>query len=513
MREPDPSQPSASLPAPGPATPPPPAGPRMSGRTVTLIVFLCIFVGLIVVFRSVLFPFLMAIFLAYLLEPAVAWVSRGRRFGIQVGRGPVLLLMYAVVLVGGFLLVSCGVNRIGTNVQRALTDLKGQLDRSAPAAKFTLERKVGKPVWIPGGSGLTLGTGADARTFKTAYPAQIDEGLLETRVLLEEVAPRPKSTPPGPDLGLTIVDPGQLALPEGTSVRAATDEAAKGLEMLTEQQVIAPIAAQIEKATGDHFDPGILRAFIAEQSREHGADLGTRLLKWGQGTLFTVVGSTYEFILVLMLTAFLVIDRRRITGFFRSLPPPHLRSHYDTLMGYVDRGLAGVIRGQLLICVVNGTLTWLGLLILGVPYATLLGLLAGVFSLIPVFGTIASSIPIVLVALATGGVHQGLLALAWIGLIHLLEANLFNPLIMGTNAEMHPVIIIFALLAGEHSFGVWGALLAVPTASIIQSCFKYYRHEIEGIPDEEAQGHGQWMRSVLAKLKGRRTSAAGKGPA
>jgi predicted PurR-regulated permease PerM len=191
-------------------------------------------------------------------------------------------------------------------------------------------------------------------------------------------------------------------------VHAVTDEAAKGLEVLTEKQVIAPVAAQLEKVTGDHFDPGILRDFIAEQSHEHGADLGTRLLKWGQGMVFTVVGSTYQLILVLMLTAVLVIDRKRITAFFRSLPPPHLRGSYDSLMSYVDRGLAGVIRGQLLICVVNGLLTWAGLLILGVPYATLLGLLAGVFSLIPVFGTIASSIPIVLVALATGGVHQGL---------------------------------------------------------------------------------------------------------
>jgi len=514
MREPDPSQPSASLPAPGTGTAPAgrPGGGGMSGRTKTLVVFLCVFVGLLVVFRSVLFPFLMAIFVAYLVEPVVAWVSRGRRFGVKVGRGPVLLLMYAVVLLGGFLLVSCGVNRLGTNMRRALTDLKGELDRNAPAARFTLEKKLGRPVWIPDGVAVTLGMGPDARTFKTAFPAQIDEGLLETRILLEEVDPRPKSVPPHADLPLAIVDAAALALPEGAGVHAETDEAAKGLEVLTEKQLIAPVAAQIEKVTNEHFDPGILRAFIAEQSREHGADLGTRVLKWGQSTLFTIVGSTYQLILVLMLTAFIVIDRKRITGFFRTLPPAHLQGSYDRLMRYVDRGLAGVIRGQLLICVVNGLLTWVGLLIIGVPYATLLGLLAGIFSLIPVFGTIASSIPIVLVALATGGVHQGLLALGWIGLIHLLEANLFNPLIMGTNAEMHPVIIIFALLAGEHSFGVWGALLAVPTASIIQSCFKYYRHEIEGIPAEEAHGHGQWMRSLLAKLKGRPTTAAGKGP-
>ena len=64
-------------------------------------------------------------------------------------------------------------------------------------------------------------------------------------------------------------------------VHAVTDETAKGLEVLTEKQVIAPVAAQIEKVTGDHFDPGILRDFIAEQSHEHGADLGTRLLQLG----------------------------------------------------------------------------------------------------------------------------------------------------------------------------------------------------------------------------------------
>jgi predicted PurR-regulated permease PerM len=224
--------------------------------------------------------------------------------------------------------------------------------------------------------------------------------------------------------------------------------------------------------------------------------------------LFTVVGSTYKLVLVLMLTAFIVIDRRRISAFFGSLPPAHLKPSYQRLMEYVDRGLAGVIRGQIVICVVNGLLTWAGLQIFGVPYAALLALVAGVFSLIPVFGTIASSIPIVLVALTAGGFHAGLMALGWICLIHLLEANVFNPLIMGTSAEMHPVIIIFALLAGEHAFGVWGALLAVPTASIIQSCFKYYRHEIEGVPPEEPHGHGRWVRSLIARSKGRRGTVA-----
>src|SRR5262249_21092001 len=181
-----------------------------------------------------------------------------------------------------------------------------------------------------------------------------------------------------------------------------------------------------------------------KSQKERAPDIGKDVFDWSRGLPFTIGISLYLLFLILMLTAFMVIDRRNIAAFFASLPPPRYRASYEKLMAYIDRGLAGVIRGQLLICLVNGTLTFAGLKIYGIPYATLLAFLAGVFSLIPVFGTIASSIPIVLVALATKGLGAGLFALGWITLIHLLEANIFNPLIMGTSAEMHPVIVIFA---------------------------------------------------------------------
>ena len=307
---------------------------------------------------------------------------------------------------------------------------------------------------------------------------------------------------------LRIVDPKPLRLPPDVTVEAVGDREAKGLELTSEKWVIAPVARQIERISGSHFDPGLVRDFVKERSDEYGPNLGSRIVAWSQKIPVTIVGSLYELLLVLMLTAFIVTDRKGIAAFFESLPPPHLRPGYRSLMGYVDRGLSGVIRGQLVICAVNGLLTWLGLLILGVPYATLLGFVAGVFSLIPVFGTIASSIPIVLVALATGGLNAAVLALGWISLIHLLEANLLNPLIMGTSAEMHPVLIIFALLAGEHAFGIWGALLAVPTASVILSAFRWFREQVLKEPPSAHEGHGAWMRKLLAKWKGRAGSAA-----
>jgi predicted PurR-regulated permease PerM len=192
------------------------------------------------------------------------------------------------------------------------------------------------------------------------------------------------------------------------------------------------------------------------------------------GFAWAVVGTLYGFVLILMITAFVVIDRPGIVRFMQSVPPEGTRPLYQRLMEYFDRGLAGVIRGQLLICLVNGILTWIGLELLGVRYALLLGLVAGIFSLIPIFGTILSTIPIVLIAWSTGTVFKGLLALGWILFIHFVEANFLNPKIMGTASKIHPVVVVFALLAGEHAYGIVGALLAVPAASLVQSAFKFF---------------------------------------
>src|SRR5262249_14217207 len=145
----------------------------------------------------------------------------------------------------------------------------------------------------------------------------------------------------------------------------------------------------------------------------------------------------------------------------------------DELLQQIDAGLSGVVRGQLVICVVNGILTTVGLFIFHVKYALLLGMVAGVMSFIPVFGSILSSVPIVVVALASGqegiSLSTGIGVLAWILGIPFLEANLFNPKIIGTAAKIHPVVVVFALLAGEEFAGLMGALLAVPIASIVQS--------------------------------------------
>ncbi len=187
-----------------------------------------------------------------------------------------------------------------------------------------------------------------------------------------------------------------------------------------------------------------------------------------------VLGFVFRFFFVLMVAAFILVDWHPIGRFLESLVPAGRRGDWDELMAAIDEKLAGVVRGQAMICLVNGSLTATGLLVLGVPFLFILTALATALSVIPIFGTIISSVPIVLIAL-TRGFHTGLAMLGWIVGVHALEAYVLNPKIMGQHAQIHPVVVAFALLAGETAYGMVGALLAVPLTGVLAAAFELAR--------------------------------------
>jgi hypothetical protein len=115
---------------------------------------------------------------------------------------------------------------------------------------------------------------------------------------------------------------------------------------------------------------------------------------------------------------------------------------------------------------------------------------------------------------------KSLAMLAWIAGIHLLEANFLNPKIIGDNAHIHPVVVVFALLAGEEVYGLTGALLAVPTASLIQTFFVFFRRRSDRYlgrfedvdhPEDPAGGAGHGAAASMARAgAGASRSAAGE---
>lgn len=214
------------------------------------------------------------------------------------------------------------------------------------------------------------------------------------------------------------------------------------------------------------------------------ADTIQDIAAWGRRGLGDVLGvsralvsgtvrTIFFLVLLLMVTAFVLVDAPRILAWSQTLVPRSWRDDWLRLLSIVDRGLAGVVRGQLTICMINGVLTLIGLLLLRIPFPFALSALATVLYLVPLFGTIISSIPIVLLGLSGGGLKMGLAALAWIVAIHALETYVLNPKIMGDASKIHPVLIVLALVIGEHHFGIVGALLAVPVASVVASIFKF----------------------------------------
>ncbi len=211
------------------------------------------------------------------------------------------------------------------------------------------------------------------------------------------------------------------------------------------------------------------------------------------GQVQSVVASAFRFLfstfLVLMLTAFIVADTERLTSFIFTITPVRDRQTLQELIGRIDRGLSGVVRGQLTICIINGVLTLVGLLLLKVKFAFLLATVAALFSLIPVFGSILSTIPIVLVGLSSG-LSTAVLAVLWIVCIHALEANVLNPKIMGEAAKIHPVLIVLALVVGEHFYGLAGALFAVPLMSVFVTIWKAVRQRAMSLDaDIDRTGH------------------------
>ncbi len=224
-----------------------------------------------------------------------------------------------------------------------------------------------------------------------------------------------------------------------------------------------------------------IAAGIADALREASASARGRVgdvVALSRALLAGTIRTLFFFLLLFMLTAFISMDAPRIVRYAESLVPSAWRGDFRRLLHGIDSGLSGVVRGQLTIMIVNGILTFIGLLVLRVPFAFALSALATILYVVPLFGTIISSIPIVLVGLTSGGMPRALAALGWILVIHALETYVFNPKIMGSASRIHPVLIVLALLIGERTGGIMGALLAVPVASVFVAVFRFLHRKL-----------------------------------
>lgn len=129
--------------------------------------------------------------------------------------------------------------------------------------------------------------------------------------------------------------------------------------------------------------------------------------------------------------------------------------------------LGRAFEAQTFVAIINAALTSIGFMILGIPSIALLSTIVFFCSYIPVFGVILSTLPAALLAFKAGGLPMVGGLVVMILIVHTIEAYALNPLIYGRHLRLHPVAVLIVLLVGEHLFGVWGLLLAVPISAFV----------------------------------------------
>lgn len=205
------------------------------------------------------------------------------------------------------------------------------------------------------------------------------------------------------------------------------------------------------------------------------------------GTIYAVVSSTFTgiftFFTVLVLSAYLLIDRdnlyKRVAWFSRD--PKYLQMGKD-FIDSLEVQLGGWVRGQLLLMLVIGVLTFIGLTVLGIPFALPLALAAGLFEVLPNIGPTLSAIPGLAVGFSAGGWPTAGIVLLLYVIIQQLENHLIVPKVMQKNADVSPLVTILVILIGFKMAGVIGALLAVPIYIILRTIYGFWVKDGENQP-------------------------------
>lgn len=195
------------------------------------------------------------------------------------------------------------------------------------------------------------------------------------------------------------------------------------------------------------------------------------VLKESMDGVLDVAGRIAGFFTVPVLSFYFIKDREYFKKVVMALIPSKARGKVLKIALQINEVLNQFIRGQLLIGATVGILNTVGFWIIGLPYAMVLGLLAGIFEIIPYFGPFLGAIPAAVIAALDSPTK-----LFWTIIVTILaqqmEGNIFTPKIMGAHVGLHPVYIIIVLWLGGFFFGVLGMLFAVPVTLILKIIFK-----------------------------------------
>ncbi|HTU83225.1 MAG TPA: AI-2E family transporter [Candidatus Acidoferrales bacterium] len=184
--------------------------------------------------------------------------------------------------------------------------------------------------------------------------------------------------------------------------------------------------------------------------------------------LFGAFAVIATFVLIPMLTAYLILDLDNLKASLSAVVPPERWRATLSLLADFDAVVGGFVRGQMLVAASVGVLITIAMLILHVRYAFLLGLIAGIGDLIPYVGAVLAFVPAFASAITDNGIVNALLVAAAFVLIFEAEGHFLAPNIVSKTVRLSPFAVLLALLIGGSLAGLAGVLIAVPVAGVLR---------------------------------------------
>jgi predicted PurR-regulated permease PerM len=193
---------------------------------------------------------------------------------------------------------------------------------------------------------------------------------------------------------------------------------------------------------------------------------------------FGFITSTFGFAVtlfgVIFIGAYLLVDVRRVEAAFLRTVPHDYRRDAKTLWEASGYSLSRYLGGLAFVCAIQGAVSAVGLFLLGVPYALVLGAFVSITAVIPYLGAWLSAIPAVIVALTVSPTTALLTALLFLA-IQQIESNFLTPKIQGSTLHVHPILVFLAVIIGGGLAGILGVIVAVPTLAVLRVLFDFFR--------------------------------------
>ncbi|MGI6319146.1 MAG: AI-2E family transporter [Firmicutes bacterium] len=187
----------------------------------------------------------------------------------------------------------------------------------------------------------------------------------------------------------------------------------------------------------------------------------------------SVVGSIVDMFMIAFIVLFLLYDFQNIRNSILKFMPVKYKQYAIDIFQIIDQNFGGYIRGNILRCTIVGLATGIALSIAGMPYALLLGIIAGVLNVILYIGPYIAAVPAILISVSPHTPSTAVTIIIYL-LVQAIDGTVLAPLLLGRFVKLKPITVIICLLIGGELAGFMGVLLSIPLAGIIKSLIEYF---------------------------------------